>query len=828
MATQIGPQVIVQQSAVTPASTADALPVLYVRNLTGSPIALAVSGLTIKSDGVPHDVTDAMAGNSGADWTALETQRASYSPRLYYYWVVRQKYATGSLVVQFGIPDTLYPAAGGGGSSLPTPVDPDDNGKGVLAQDGTYVLGPVGVPTHADDPVVGATLGVGKSGSPAWVRRGYINPKEDCGAQCNGTFDDSTAFLQALEAAQTTGDQFGRILIPDGTMRIGGATAVLKDYADKGVYLDLFGYGQKSKILIDLDYYLDGIVINNTVQQARFGIRDCAFVAKQGQPIQSYRLVTLGGTHFAAPYLKNVDFAGVQVAGAVVKIGNGASNALVQDCTFIGCTAEAHDDGVDPAALIHADIIFGYSSIRNRFLTTDYYDGANYSGGAARYAELIGRFDIPDGSINSSRAYHRSNAYGAAARFAISTLRPNGLPTGPTSAVNYEPFGRGAGYGQKTGPGIGTWDWPSGSPSGGWDMPYVMEISIDSTGTAGVATWSTRFQTNGFQSPATFSTPVSHGTATSATVNGITLTMTGNTYDVGKNYYLYVTGNKRVEQMTVFDCDFVSAGADANTAILAADINKLVIDMCHADDAAGQTRAVELYGVHEALIRNAQFHNHKIIAQPAGFGFSANQYVCVENANPETTLLLSNAVRSQVISKGVITTSPPFPDTAAIVSESAYASTTQTLTSSGPATAVGTLFVTTADVQPMLGVHFGWGPSSDLVTCELWNTDDESVIATVDLQTGSSRGEYDAFFAAPVTLSPLKQYRLTVYSNTGSVYWYVTKGNWDAVTNTAPINSTTSRPGIFRLSGVYGSGHSYPSGNDSTFIPMVEPILGRP
>jgi len=151
------------------------------------------------------------------------------------------------------------------------------------------------------------------------------------------------------------------------------------------------------------------------------------------------------------------------------------------------------------------------------------------------------------------------------------------------------------------------------------------------------------------------------------------------------------------------------------------------------------------------------------------------------------------------------------------------------VSSSGGAYTVGTRFNTTKNDVVINGIRFYWGSSNQTVKCSLWDKDGNRIISANVTTTGTDI--YTATFSSPQTLNPFAYYYITVYSTTGSIYYYMP--------NTGPIsdlgltaanwNNALHGDGYLRHNGVYtGSAvDDFPTGINTTALYMVEPVLGQ-
>ncbi len=471
------------------------------------------------------------------------------------------------------------------------------------------------------------------------------------GAVGDGSTDDGPALQAAFDDTPSGGSH---LFIPEGTYRI--ATPVVIGF-EAGTYLHIFGVGGATRIVPDLEIYEDAITVNNTLGASRVGFEDLAFTTptigvQPGSP-QCYRTIVIGGTHASGHYIKRVIFAGMYVQGAVAYLGNGASNLLVDDCDFIGCQA-AGDVGVDPQSLLEFNIIFG-ATVRNcRFLSTGYFAGAEITYGSSRQCIRFRHYDVPDGLINASKIRIERCMFQTAGNACISSLEPDGNPNGPTTPIMLQSVI----YGGKIPTGEGIWTKPAYTtvPSGGFTEPYTIEIRIDGTGAAGVATWSTRYENAGYGGGWTGWT--SQGTAASAAVNSITLAMGAGTFQTGRVYQLYVTGQARFNQVEIVNCQMIGVGGTTKQGCFMVQCDRVSIDNL-SFDAGSQSHAVEMYDCDVVKITHPSIAGHKIVAQPAGYGYGANEYVYVEDYNDSAVLTLNDATAWKTSVKGVEDTGPP-------------------------------------------------------------------------------------------------------------------------------------------------------------------------
>ncbi len=478
---------------------------------------------------------------------------------------------------------------------------------------------------------------------------GLINVRTH-GAKGDGVTDDGPAFQAALDAVPSGG---AHVYVPPGRYRI--ATPVSKGFS-AGTYLHIFGAGGTSQIIPDLATYQDAITINNTLGASRVGFEDLAVTTptigtQPGSP-QCYRAFVIGGTYTAGHYVKRCIFAGVYVKGAVLYMGNGASNLLVEDCDFIGCQA-AGDSGVDPQSLLEFNIIFG-ATVRNcRFVSSEYFAGVAITYGSSRQCIRFRHYDVPDGLINASKIRVERCTFQTAGNACISSLEPDGNPNGPTSPIMLQSLI----YGGKIPTGEGVWTKPAYTtvPSGGFTQPYTIEIRIDSTGAAGVATWSTRYENAGFGGG--WTAWVSQGAAASAAVNAITLAMGAGTFQTGRVYQLYVTGQARFDQVEIDNCEMIGVGGLTKQGLLLTQCNRVTVTDLQFD-AGSQSHAIEMYDCDVVKVVHPSIAGHKIVAQAAGFGYSANAYVYVEDYNASAVLELTNATKRTTRVKGTEATTP--------------------------------------------------------------------------------------------------------------------------------------------------------------------------
>lgn len=229
----------------------------------------------------------------------------------------------------------------------------------------------------------------------------------DYGAQCDGTTDDSQAFLDAFEALLEVGG--GRIELPDGTCR--WATArTFNAGSNNYIAVEMTGNGTASRILVDTP----SSTMLSLANFDSFGFEDLAFFGDQAT-------LTDASTVIDASHIKHLTFVNTQWFGV------GALHQLIDTDdvglylngnSFLGCQISNVNAG-DGAVVLqdYQEAVFE----GNKFIDFGSIDGDYYS-------------KTPDGMPRWILAYDSHASVGGAGGGEL-TIRNNGFDEGGSWAV---------------------------------------------------------------------------------------------------------------------------------------------------------------------------------------------------------------------------------------------------------------------------------------------------------------------------------------------------------------------------------------------------------
>jgi hypothetical protein len=459
-------------------------------------------------------------------------------------------------------------------------------------------------------------------------------------------FDNGPALNDAIND-----DTAGSGFLSPGTYRV---VTPARYAGDRGPYRRLRGVGSGTMIRPDMEIYQDCLTYNGAVS-AEWTIEDIAFVGPvdpESVETQCNRALAIGGSDFASYMMRRVVFAGIRSQSAVFSGGYGTSMLALDQCSWIACRAQPAT-ATNYSALCDIDWCFGAKVIGCRFLGNHRFNGVDLlTDGPPQTALKFRGTGLALGIFTGSQIDIRDCIFqGCASGYAISCFDPVSAPNGPLMNVYMtdwvDTFGM-----TPTGVGVIT---VSGTPAGGYNDngSYTILIRIDTSGAAGVATWSTSFENAGFGGG--FTSWVSHDNASSAAVadTGVTVNLGAGEFSSGKQYQTYVMAavQQRYKQAKISNVQIISAGAPD---ILLGQIDQLEID--HVDIMGGSI-AMRLYDCGAARIIHPRVGGATISAHESAFGFGSNKYVYVEDPNADAVLALdSDAWKTSIL--GVEETGP--------------------------------------------------------------------------------------------------------------------------------------------------------------------------